>query len=74
MAKGNPSTERSTHVFPWEEHLRGKSRTGKFVLPEPHFRQPPDVRDTGQRLTPDYNMPLKEGNLKFEHDLGLGKI
>jgi hypothetical protein len=72
-----PASQHGGLMFPWEEKLRGQSRSGKFVLPRPHFSQPTNAaatNDSGQRLTPDYNMETKEGALKFEHDKGLGKI
>jgi hypothetical protein len=64
--------ETKTNIFPGDEHLRGMSRAGKPEHPKPHFSQPPDAMDTGNRLTPDYGpIPTKEGNLKFAagHDI-----
>ena len=71
-----PAGQHSSNYFPWEEHLRGQSRSGKFVLPKPSFSQPDNGVNTagGEHLTPDYNPSVKSGNTKFEHDFGLGKI
>jgi hypothetical protein len=71
--KGDPNAELTSNpgqaIFPSEEKLRGRSRTGKFIEPKPQFVQPPDIRDTGARLTYDHKPPVKEGNLKFETDI-----
>jgi hypothetical protein len=71
-----PADLHQTNYFPWEEPVRGTSRSGKFVLPKPSFTQPNNgvQTDTGARLTPDYDMKTREGNLKFEKSTGLGKI
>ena len=76
IPSGSPASASPSNVFPWEEKLRGQSRSGKFVLPKPTFTQPDSGVNTagGEHLTPDYNPSTKSGNLKFETDTGLGKI